>query len=96
LDEITPAMAMLHAIGFIRAIAGALSASALRSLVSSLFGRTCCAPTSIPRGGRFAAVNEAGAGERVQAQFGADLETLIARAGPPGWFRWVIDLRNTT
>jgi len=95
LDEITPAMAMLHAIGFIRAIAGALDCFGA-SVVGVIALRTNLLRADLDSARRtLAAVNGAGAGERVQAQFGADLETLIARAGPPGWFRWVIDLRNT-
>ncbi len=42
-----------------------------------------------------AAVGGVSPGERIQAQFGAQLEAIIERVGPPGSFRWVIDLRHT-
>jgi len=95
LDEITPAMGILHAIGFIRAIAGALDCFGA-SVVGVMALRTSLLRADLDSARRMlAAVSGVGAGEQVQAQFGADLETLIERAGPPGWFRWVIDLRNT-
>jgi hypothetical protein len=35
------------------------------------------------------------AGDRIQADLLFNLEALIERVGPPGWFRWTVDLRNT-
>jgi len=95
LDEITPAMAMLHSVGFIRATAGALDCFGA-SVAGVMALRTNLLRADLDSARRtLAAVGGAGAGERVQAQFGADLEALIERVGPQGWFRWVIDLRNT-
>ena len=95
LDEITPAMAMLHSVGLIRAIAGALDCFGA-SVVGVVALRTNLLRADLDSARRrLAAVGGADPGEALQAQFGAQLEALIGRAGPPGWFRWVIDLRNT-
>lgn len=95
LDEITPAMAMLHSVGFIRATAGAMDCFGA-SVVGVVAVRTNLLRADLDSSRRtLAHVAGASAGERAQAQFGAELEALIERVGPPGWFRWVIDLRNT-
>jgi len=61
LDEITPAMAMLHAIGFIRAIAGALDCFGA-SVVGVIALRTNLLRADLDSARRtLAAVNEAGA-----------------------------------
>jgi hypothetical protein len=95
LDEITPAMAMLHSVGFIRSIAGGLDCLGA-SVVGVMALRTNLLRADLDSARRtLAAIDGASAGERAQAEFGAALEVLIERVGPPGWFRWAIDLRNT-
>jgi len=95
LDEITPVMATLHAVGFVRAIAGALDCFGA-SIVGVVALRTSLLRADLDSARRaLEAVGGTNAGERAQLQFGTDLERLIQAAGPPGWFRWVIDLRNT-
>jgi hypothetical protein len=95
LDEITPAMAMLHCVGFIRAIAGALDCFGASVVgVTALRANLLRADLDSARRA-LAAVAGADGGERAQVQFRAALEALIERAGPAGWFRWVVDLRNT-
>lgn len=95
LDEITAAMGILHTLGFIRAIAGALDCFGA-SVVGVVALRTNLLRADLDSARRtLAAVAGAGAAERLQGQFGAELEALIGRGGPPGWFRWVMDLRNT-
>jgi hypothetical protein len=95
LDEITHAMAMLHSVGFIRSIAGALDCFGA-SVVGVMALRINLLRADLDSARRaLAEVAGAGPGERLQAQFGASLEALIEIAGPSGWFRWVVDLRNT-
>jgi len=95
LDEITSAMAMLHTIGFIRAIAGALDRFGA-SVVGVMALRASLLRADLDSARRaLAAVGRANPGEVLQAQFGGQLEASIERAGPSGWFRWVVDLRNT-
>lgn len=94
-DEITPAMAMLHGVGFIRAIAGALDCFGA-SVIGVTAVRANLLRADLDRARRaLAAVAGTGAGEQLQAQFRVALEALIQRVGPPGWLRWVVDLRNT-
>jgi hypothetical protein len=95
LDEITSAMGILHTIGFIRAIAGALDCFGA-SVVGVVALRANLLRADLDSARRtLAAVAGAGAAERLQGQFGTELEALIGRGGPAGWFRWVMDLRNT-
>jgi hypothetical protein len=95
LDEIMSAMGVLHTIGFIRAIAGALDCFGA-SVVGVMALRTSLLRADLDSARRtLAAVAGSGAGEQLQHQFEANLGVLIGRVGPPGWFRWVIDLRNT-
>jgi hypothetical protein len=95
LGEITAAMGILHTIGFIRAIAGALDCYGA-SVVGVMALRVNLLRADLDSARRaLAAVAGANPGEALQAQFGGQLEAGIERAGPPGWFRWVVDLRNT-
>jgi hypothetical protein len=95
LDEITAAMGILHTSGFIRAIAGALDCYGA-SVVGVTALRVNLLRADLDSARRaLAAVAGANPGEALQAQFGGQLEAGIERAGPPGWFRWVVDLRNT-
>lgn len=95
LDEITHAIAMLHSVGFIRSIAGALDCFGA-SVVGVMALRINLLRADLDSARRaLAEVAGADAGERLQAQFRAALEALIEQAGPSGWFRWVVDLRNT-
>lgn len=95
LEEITPAMATLHTVGFIRAIAGALDCFGA-SVVGVLALKTGLLRADLDSARRaLAQITGGSAGERAQAQFRADLGALIERVGPQGWLRWVIDLRNT-
>src|SRR5262249_54915892 len=95
LDEIMSAMGTLHTIGFVRAIAGALDCYGA-SVVGAMALRANLLRADLDAARRaLAAVGRASPGEALQAQFGAQLEALIERAGPSGWFRWVVDLRNT-
>ena len=95
LDEITSAMAMLHSVGFIRSIAGALDCFGA-SVIGVMALRTNLLRADLDSARRaLAAVAGVNQGERLQAQFGAALEVLIEGARPSGWFRWVVDLRNT-
>ena len=94
LDEITPTMGDLHTIGFIRAIAGALDCFGA-AIVGITALRVNLLRADLDSARRaLAGVGETAPGDRLQAQFGAQLETLIQQAGPSGWFRWVVDLRN--
>jgi hypothetical protein len=95
LDDITPAMAMLHCVGFIRAIAGALDCFG-SSVVGIAALRTSVLRADLDSARRaLATVTGAGAGEQVLAEVRTDLERIIEQAGPQGWFRWVVDLRNS-
>ena len=95
LDEIPLAMATLHTVGFIRAIAGALDCFGA-SVVGVVALRTSLLRADLDTARRaLAQITGGSAGERAQTRFHADLEAAIKRAGPEGWFRWVIDLRNT-
>ena len=88
-------MAMLHSVGFIRAVTAALDCFGA-SVVGVAALRTSLLRADLDSARRtLAQVSGASAGERAQAQFGAALEALIERAGPPGWLRCAIDLRNT-
>lgn len=95
LDEITPAMGILHSVGFIRAIAGSLDCFGA-SVVGVIALRTNLLRFDLDSARRtLAAIAGVSAGEQVQAGFGRQLEAIIEGAGPRGWPRWVIDLRNT-
>ena len=95
LDEITSAMATLHTVGFIRAVAGALdcfgaSVVGVMALRANLLLAALDSARRALRG-----VVPTSPGEELQARVGAQLEALIQEAGPPGWLDWVVDLRNT-
>jgi hypothetical protein len=95
LDELTPAMSMLHTVGFIRAIAGALDCFGA-SLVGVAAVKTSLLRADLDLARRaLSQVTGADAGDRIQADVRAQLEAFIERAGPPGWLRWTVDLRNT-
>jgi hypothetical protein len=95
LDELRPAMSMLHTVGFIRAVAGALDCFGA-SVVGVVALKTSLLRADLDSARRaLAQVTGASAGDRVQADFRAQLEALIEAVGPPGWFRWAVDLRNT-
>ena len=95
LDELRPTMSMLHTVGFIRAIAGALDCFGA-SVVGVAALKTSLLRADLDSARRaLAQVTGASAGDRVQADFRAQLEALVEGVGPPGWFRWAVDLRNT-
>lgn len=95
LDELIPAMSMLHTVGFIRAVAGALDCFGA-SVVGVAALKTSLLRADLDSARRaLARVTGATAGDRVQADFRVQLEALIEGVGPPGWFRWAVDLRNT-
>lgn len=95
LDELRPAMSMLHTVGFIRGVAGALDCFGA-SVVGVVALKTSLLRADLDSARRaLAQVTGANAGDRVQADFRAQLEALIEAVGPPGWFRWAVDLRNT-
>jgi len=94
IDDVQLAMATLHTVGFVRAIAGAVDCfgavivgvTALK--VKLLRADLDNARRSLDR------IAGATAGERAQREFSERLEAAIERSGPPGWLRWAIDLRN--
>lgn len=95
LDQLAPELVRVHYAGIVRALA-----SALDCLAGVVIG-VAALPMSILRADFDKARNNlnriAGAandGEKMQAQFGAMLEAAIAAAGPPGWLKWTLDLRN--
>ncbi len=94
IDEVPLAMSTLHTVGFIRAVAGALDCFGA-SVVGVAALKISLLHADLDRA-RQALAQIAGAtdGERTQVEFRERLEVLIERAGPPGWLRWVIDLRN--
>jgi hypothetical protein len=95
LDEITSAMGTLHIVGFIRAIAGALDCYGA-SVVGVTAVRANVLRADLDSARRaLAAISGANACEALQVQFAAQLEAVIDQSGPPAWFRWVVDLRNT-
>jgi hypothetical protein len=95
LDELRPAMSTLHTVGFIRAIAGALDCFGT-SVVGVVALKTSLLRADLDSARRaLVQVTGSSAGDRVQADFRVQLEALIESVGPPGWFRWAIDLRNT-
>jgi hypothetical protein len=95
LDDAVPAMATLHSVGFIRAVAGAMDCFGA-AVVGIAALRTSLLHADLDSARKaLARVGGANAGEQMQAQFAVELETLIARSGPPGWLRWLVDLRNT-
>lgn len=94
LDEIRPAMSMLHTVGFIRAVAGALDCFGA-SVVGVVALKTSLLRADLDSARRaLAQVTGVSAGDRVQADFRAQLEALIEEVGPPGWFRWAVDLKE--
>jgi hypothetical protein len=95
LDEITSTMGTLHILGFIRAIAGALDCCGA-SVVGVTAMRANLLRADLDSARRaLAAISGVNAGEALQVRFGTQLEAVIEHAGPPAWFRWVVDLRNT-
>jgi hypothetical protein len=95
LDEITLAMGTLHAVGFVRAVAGALDCFGTSVVgVTALRSNLLRADLDSARRA-LAAVIQGTPGSMLQARFGVQLETLIEQVGPAGWSRWVVDLRNT-
>jgi hypothetical protein len=95
LDEITSTMGTLHIVGFIRAIAGALDCFGASVVgVTAVCANLLRADLDSARRA-LAAISGANAGEALQVRFGTQLEAVIEHAGPPAWFRWVVDLRNT-
>jgi hypothetical protein len=95
LDQLAPELVRVHYAGIVRALA-----SALDCLAGVVIG-VAALPMSILRADFDKARNNlnriAGAandGEKMQAQFAAMLEAAIAAAGPPGWLKWTLDLRN--
>jgi hypothetical protein len=88
-------MSMLHTVGFIRAVAGALDCFGA-SVVGVAALKTSLLRADLDSARRaLVQVTGASAGDRVQADFRAQLEALVEGVGPPGWFRWAVDLRNT-
>jgi hypothetical protein len=95
LDELSPAMSTLHTIGFIRAVAGALdcfgaSVVGVGALKTSLLHADLDAAWKT-----LARVNGTSASDCAQANIRDQLDAALKRAGPPGWFKWTVDLRNT-
>ena len=87
-------MSVLHTIGFIRAIAGALDCFGA-SVVGVAAVKTNLLRADLDSARRALGQVTGAAGDRIQADIRAQLEALIERVGPPGWFRWTLDLRNT-
>jgi hypothetical protein len=95
LDEVTPVIAVIHSVGFVRAIAGALDCFGA-SIVGVVALKASLLRADLDSARRaLAAVVATTAGEGAQVKFRTNLESLIVRVGPSGWFGWVIDLRNT-
>jgi hypothetical protein len=95
LDELRPMISMLRTVGFIRAIAGALDCFGA-SIVGIAALKTSLLRADLDKARlMLAEVTNSGTGNRIQTEFGAQLEALIERVGPPGWLRWTVDMRNT-
>jgi hypothetical protein len=88
-------MTTLHAVGVVRAVAGALDCIGA-SVVGVSGVRTSLLYADLGRArSALRAVGGASPGERVQMEFRERLEAAIGGAGRPGWLAWVTDLRNT-
>ena len=94
-DDLPDRMAALHVAGFFRAVG-----SALDCLGATIVG-VLALPTSILKADLDRAISTLEKvkaprteGEKVQAAFRAELEKLVAAAGPPGWLPWATDYRN--
>jgi hypothetical protein len=94
LDEIARAMAALHLTGFVRAVAGVLDCFGA-SVVGVLALKTPLLRADLGSARKaLAQIAAVDAGARIQTQFRADLEGLIARTGAQGWLQWALDMRN--
>jgi hypothetical protein len=95
LDQLSPEFVRIHYAGIVRALA-----SALDCLGGVIIG-VAALPMSILRADFTRArrtlnriSGAANDGEKVQAQFAAQLEACVAAAGPSGWLDWTLDFRN--
>lgn len=96
IDDIVLEMSDLHSVGVARALSGALDC--LAGVIIGVVGLKA----NILRAD-FGALRQralarlpapADDGQRRQSNFAAQLESLIAAAGPHGWLEWVLDFRN--
>lgn len=96
LEELSSHMMRLHAVGCVRALAGALDCVAGTIIgVLALPAPILRADFRNVRGLLNKTVATASTeGERAQASFAVELERLISSAGPGGWLDWAMDFRN--
>ena len=97
LEDLGVDLVRLHTLGVVRALSGSLDCTA-GAIIGAL-----ALPSKILRADfvsvRKLLVKKAGVeptddGEKLQRDFAARLEELIARAGPSGWLDWVLAFRN--
>jgi hypothetical protein len=95
LQDLGPSLVKIHAVGMIRALAGALDC-----LAGTIIGALAL-PKDILRadftGVRIALQktrNATTAGGKWQAEFENSLENHIRAAGPDGWLEWLLGFRN--
>lgn len=93
-ERISSEMAMVHVVGFFRAIGSAFDC------VSAAGVGVAALPTNILKAGftqfrqSVDAVSGASPGEVAQRECGSDVLTAIRNAGPKGWLEWVLGYRN--
>jgi hypothetical protein len=95
LDDLSPELMRIHVAGMVRALSAALDCFA-----GTVVG-VVAIPTSIlkadlqkVRHWLNGSIDSATDGFEVQAQFAAQLESIIASSGPEGWLDWATDFRN--
>ena len=88
-DDLARRMATLHAVGFFRAVMGALDC-----LGASIVG-VLALPTNIQYAGfKSPQQVQKKATHQFQSDFLSKLGSIVSAAGPPGWVEWVTDFRN--
>jgi hypothetical protein len=88
-DDLARRLATLHAVGFFRAVVGALDC----------LGASIVGVLALPKNIQYADLKAAqeslrNAAHPIQSDFLGKLDQTISDAGPLGWVEWVTDFRN--
>ncbi len=96
LDDVVLDMCDLHLLGVARALSGALDCFAAVIIgVMALRTSILRADFGVLRHRILSRLSSpTDDGQRMQSDFAATLESLIARHGPTGWLNWVLDFRH--
>jgi hypothetical protein len=94
-DQLCPTFVRMNLAGMVRSLASALDCLAgVITGVAALPLSILKADLKFARAALQRIDATANPGAKAQAEFGAQLETAIADAGPEGWLDWTLDLRN--